>query len=179
MREHVGNYKSLFVWWIVTLLLATAAYWIGYQGLYQIIFKADITHISQLVAIFIVIGNFRIGWFAWMWGHQNDYSYGDTAKFVARVRKHLDEWWFVSETSMGFGILGTVCGFIYLIYSAFGDLAGGVTPDVVSHLLPKIVSPMGTIFFTTAAGVTGALILKIQLFLFTSVSGIDDDNYET
>lgn len=165
----MANHKPLYIWWIITLIMATLAFWLGYNGTLEHIYVSDITHLTQLMAFLLIIGNLRIGWLAWKFS-KNDYS-------LPKIRKHVDEWWFVSEQLMGLGILGTVCGLIFLFYSTFSGLPTDITSEVISEILPKIIGPMGTIFYTTAVGLATSLFLKIQLLLFTSYSGIDDDRY--
>jgi hypothetical protein len=172
--------RPLFVWWVITLLLAAVAYWLNTFGIFAKIFEADVSHVTQIIGLLFVIGNIRVGYLAWKWSRRDIHF--EYKQFITTMRKHLDEWWFVAETFMALGILGTAIGMSVLFYTAFAPLVVGLTPEalqaIMPTLLPKVIAPLGTVFFTTAVGIAASILLKTQLFIFTSISGVEDERYE-
>lgn len=168
------SWVPFYAWWVQVSLLAVGAYWAFQQGIFAMIYHADVSHITQVIAAVLLIGIARIGWLAYIfaagpyWGAEDRYT---------KMRKHIEEWNEVGTMFMQLGLLGTVIGFAYLSYSVLSgiDFAAGFD---AAKIVPALLTPLGTVFFATAVGVGSAVVLKIQTMLFLSFTGIEDSDYE-
>lgn len=183
----MGRYGSFYVWTFITALLFTGMYWLYESGFALSIWEADITHLTQVIAILALIGNFRIGYLTFRFGKLwNKLHIGSQLNLklydIKQMRKNIDEWWFVSTIFMYIGILGTSIGAYYMgkaNFAVFAQAHGGhFTSEQAFDLLAKVYPAVSTVFSVTGAGVFATILLMVQLFLFTSLSGIEDHHYE-
>lgn len=72
--------------------------------------------------------------------------------------------WFVSETMLSIGMIGTVVGFIYMLTTVFTDINVDDTASV-QDALAIMATGMGTALWTTLIGLVCSVILKLQLVL--------------
>lgn len=162
----MGKYRALFVWWLITLAVASVCYWLNTKNVPMLIYTVDITHITQVILAVILIANFWLGYVAW--------SVARGTWDSLRAIKHTQGLWFYSNQMFLWGILGTVSGSMFLFYNSFGSIAKIANADF-STMITNVLPPLGIIFSTTALGIAGAIILSNQLFWFTSLSGIEDE----
>jgi len=80
-------------------------------------------------------------------------------KFNEQVIENL---WFVAESLIALGMIGTVVGFTMLFGDAFTHLNLEDTESVMAAL-SDIASGMGTALITTLVGLVTSLILKFEL----------------
>ena len=76
-----------------------------------------------------------------------------------------DVGWFIAESCLAIGMVGTVTGFLLMLGTAFKDL--DVT-NVVSlqDALANMALGMSTALYTTLVGLICSLIIKVQLVNF-------------
>lgn len=162
----MGKFIPLYIWMIITLLVGTVVYYLASLGLATMVYNLDITHITQIIAFIAIVSNLTIGFLAWKHATQPD------AWHKKRVRKWLRGVWFYATQVFLWGILGTVCGSMFLFYSSFGGSAN-LASFTLATLAPHLLPPLGIVFSTTALGVASALFLSNQLFWFSALSGVD------
>ena len=76
--------------------------------------------------------------------------------------KDLSAGWFIAESCLVLGLIGTVTGFILMLGTAFTEL--DVTNIVsVQDALVKMSLGMSTALYTTLVGLISSLVIKIQL----------------
>ena len=79
-------------------------------------------------------------------------------------RQGYDVEWFVSEMMISLGMIGTVIGFIYMLYSVFSSL--NITDTMaVQESLGKMAQGMGTALLTTLVGLVSSVLVKSQLVM--------------
>jgi hypothetical protein len=76
----------------------------------------------------------------------------------------LDVLWFSSESLVTLGLIGTVCGFLMMLFSAFTDIDVKSTESLTEALTYMAVG-MSTALSTTLVGLITSLHLKTQLVL--------------
>ena len=69
----------------------------------------------------------------------------------------------MSEVCLTMGLIGTVSGFILMLYGAFADLNISDTSSVQQSLMNMSLG-MSTALYTTLIGLVTSLLLKIQFF---------------
>jgi flagellar motor component MotA len=78
-----------------------------------------------------------------------------------------DREWFVSEMVITLGMIGTVIGFIYMLYSVFSNLNINDT-YAIQESLTQMASGMGTALLTTLVGLVSSVLIKSQLVMVES-----------
>jgi len=75
--------------------------------------------------------------------------------------------WFTSESMVTLGLIGTVSGFLLMLYSAFEGIDVGDI-DSLTKSLSQMATGMSTALTTTLVGLVSSLHLKVQLILLES-----------
>jgi len=75
--------------------------------------------------------------------------------------------WFTSESLVTLGLIGTVSGFLLMLYSAFADIDVS-NIDSLTASLDQMATGMSTALTTTLVGLISSLHLKVQLMLVES-----------
>ena len=132
------------------------------SGVIQKVNQADFTKISFLIYAVFAIFTIRTGIETYRLCRENKV----TNRHIAIYYKKSDIGWFVSDTLLTLGMIGTVAGFIYMLSSSFSEMD---PQNVISMqgVLAKMGAGMSTALYTTAAGLVCSLLLKLQVFNFT------------
>ena len=72
--------------------------------------------------------------------------------------------WFISETVISLGMIGTVVGFIFMLYSAFSELNVSDTIKLQQSMM-LMAQGMGTALLTTLIGLISSVLIKCQLII--------------
>jgi hypothetical protein len=131
-------------WWLVfvTQLLAIMASL--YFGGLIFLLNNDVTYLSFVLIIVWLITSSAIGYKTYQAKPTNEKS------------------WFISESCMTVGMIGTVVGFIYMLSGNFAD----INPEDINQMreiIGDMATGMGTALLTTLVGLIASLFLKIQL----------------
>ena len=73
-----------------------------------------------------------------------------------------DVGWFVSESCLALGMIGTVIGFLLMLGTAFSDL-DVTSSEALQAALASMAVGMSTALYTTLIGLVCSLIIKVQL----------------
>jgi hypothetical protein len=141
--------KYFLKWWLMVCLIVVG---IGFLVIYDVVTlvgQYDITKISFLISGLFCYFTIKIGIETYKPG-KNTYKNMKTADFFAGK-------FFV------LGMIGTVLGFIYMLYTCFNKLDVS-NPALMQAALMQMSVGMSTALFTTAAGLICMLLLKLQLF---------------
>ena len=78
-------------------------------------------------------------------------------------KKHsYDKEWFISEAVISLGMIGTVIGFIFMLYSVFSGIDLSDTSNLQDSLA-MMAKGMGTALLTTLVGLISSVLIKCQL----------------
>lgn len=142
------NNSSQLRWWIIVcfqiLILSLGVFF----GIWTHIWEVDVTRIS-----FIIISIWLVA-----------------TVFIARChltssvtrKQFIPVGWFLAETCLALGMIGTVAGFLIMMISAFTDINIGDTASMQTALASMALG-MGTALYTTLVGLVSSLFIKSQL----------------
>ena len=142
--------RSILKWWLIfciTILgLGTCLYFDMHKNLYE----ADVTRLSFLILIIFGCTSVWIGSLTYRVGLLQDYN------------QRSEVGWFISESCLALGMVGTVTGFLIMLGTAFAnvDVTNAVT---LQQALSDMAVGMSTALWTTLVGLVCSLIIKVQL----------------
>ena len=142
--------RSVLKWWLIfciTILgLGTCLYFDMHKNLYE----ADVTRLSFLILIIFGCTSIWIGSLTYKVGVLQDYN------------QRSEVGWFISESCLALGMVGTVTGFLIMLGTAFAnvDVTNAVT---LQQALSDMAVGMSTALWTTLVGLVSSLIIKVQL----------------
>jgi len=121
----------------------------GYFDLHSTLYNADITKLSFFIlslcfcsSVWIGIKTYKV--------YKKDYT------------QSANVGWFIAESCLALGMIGTVIGFLIMLGSAFTNL--DVSNSVaLQEALANMAVGMSTALYTTLIGLVSSLILKVQL----------------
>ena len=145
-----NNMKSLLKWWLIFCLALLATGVSGYFNLHNILYVADTTKLSFLILGLCLITSIWIGRKTYQVGVKDDY--GQSAEVG----------WFISESCLALGMIGTVIGFLLMLGTAFSDL-DVTSSKALQTALASMAVGMSTALYTTLIGLVCSLIIKVQL----------------
>ena len=131
--------------------LTTVAYHFGF---FQHLYREDTTRIG-----FFILGLLLL---TTLWLGKKVYSFKNNWMGEEEAFESVSPGWFIAETCLVLGLIGTVTGFILMLGTAFTEL--DVTNIVsVQGALVKMSLGMSTALYTTLVGLISSLAIKIQL----------------
>lgn len=134
-------------WWlIVTVMVAVAAASVVLFDAHQLFWQNDITYLSSGILIIWILATINIGIQIYKNQESTEYS------------------WFIADSFLTIGMIGTVIGFVYMLSTTFTSL----DPTDVNSMkaaISTMAAGMGTALLTTLAGLISSLTLKVQLII--------------
>jgi flagellar motor component MotA len=76
--------------------------------------------------------------------------------------KEIDVGWFIAESCLALGMVGTVTGFLYMLGTAFENI-DIEEARTLQNALSSMAKGMSTALYTTLTGLIASLIIKVQL----------------
>lgn len=140
------------IWTVfVLMLLATA---LGYYfGAVEFMINNDFTYLS-----FVNI--------AILYGFTVNIMYKAFTKSKSEIMASDSEW-FLSDAVLSIGMVGTLSGFLVVLYSTFQGLDPSDT-ESMRTAIETLASGMGTALLTSLVGLIASLIMKYQLVTLES-----------
>ena len=146
--------RILLKWWFLfctQIALSTVAYHFGF---FHHLYREDTTRIGFFILAILILTTLWIG--------KRVYSLKKNWEGPQEAIECLSPGWFVAESCLVLGLIGTVTGFILMLGTAFTEL--DVTNIVsVQGALVKMSLGMSTALYTTLVGLISSLVIKIQL----------------
>ena len=144
----------LLRWWLLCctqLALTTVAYHFGF---FHHLYREDTTRIG-----FFILGILLL---TTLWVGKKTYSLKKNWEGADEAIKEFSSGWFIAESCLVLGLIGTVTGFILMLGTAFTELdVTNITS--VQGALVKMSLGMSTALYTTLVGLISSLAIKIQL----------------
>jgi len=134
-----------------SVLLLFLAY---YYGFAEQLYNADITKLSWIIIGIFFIMSLKTG-----------------VTLHTKRTGTTDFEWFMAESMLSLGMVGTVVGFIYMLSVVFNTIDINQI-NTVQAALSQMATGMGTALWTTLVGLIFSLIYKTQLVVI-------DDNRDS
>jgi len=143
--------NTFLKWWLLVTLTVVGIVTGWYFDFAAFIYTHDLTKLTIVIGGLFVATTIVIGYKLW---HK-----------VRNQRKVVyEKEWFISELCISLGMIGTVIGFIYMLYSVFGNLNIADTV-AVQQSLGQMANGMGTALLTTLIGLISSVLIKSQLVM--------------
>lgn len=140
--------KAFLQWWLffVMQIIILAASYVYELHLY--ILNNDQTYISFILIAIWLLTSMRIGY-----------------KMMKNIKSSNEKFWFIAETCMAIGMMGTVLGFILMLGGS--NLAAIDPTDVegMKNVIGQLASGMATALLTTLTGLIVSVSLRTQLMI--------------
>ena len=142
--------KSLLKWWLIFCLTLLGLCACVYFNIHKDLYAADVTRLSFLIISIFICTSVWIGTKTYKIGIHQDYN------------QKSDVGWFISESCLALGMVGTVTGFLIMLGTAFAnvDVTNAAT---LQQALSDMATGMSTALWTTLVGLVCSLIIKVQL----------------
>ena len=136
--------RRFLQWWLLICLTGLGFVFFAYHGGIGYVIEADFTKITFIIFALFIYGSIFIG-------TKTKRGSGGVGivKFFARIMPML-------------GMFGTVIGFIWMLKVSPFESTGNV--DAMKSVFSDMFHGMSTALVTTAAGLAGSLLLKVQIF---------------
>ena len=139
-------------WWLMVTLTVVGIATSIYFNFDTFLFENDLTKISLVIISLFAVCTSVIGYKIW------------NSKIKKIKDYNYETEWFVSEVLISLGMIGTVIGFIFMLYSVFGNLNIQDTM-AVQQSLGSMAKGMGTALLTTLVGLISSVLVKSQLIM--------------
>lgn len=140
---------SFIRWWVIVILQSLSLAIAVYFGAIEEIWRNDQTKLSFVILAIWAVSTLSIG-------------YWHLARNKSKVNYMTKIGWFLSETCMAIGMIGTVIGFLLMLGSAFGNINVADTASLQTALKFMALG-MSTALYTTLVGLVCGLYIKSQL----------------
>lgn len=139
-------------WWLVFVIQSILLGTVYYFDLFTYVYENDRTYISLGLMLLWLLLSISIGLQTYYEKHPTNFQ------------------WFITDSCMTIGMVGTVIGFILMLGSSLSDLDPGNT-ESMKNALADMSLGMSTALLTTLAGLIASLFLKLQLTLVEKNDG--------
>ena len=142
--------RKLLKWWLIFCLILLGIGISYHFNLHSLLYYADVTKLSFIfITIFI---------FTSVWIGRKTFDLEKTSV----TDDNINVGWFIAETCLALGMVGTVTGFLYMLGTAFEniDITDATT---LQDALASMAKGMSTALYTTLTGLIASLIIKVQL----------------
>ena len=145
-----GEMKSILKWWLIFCITLLGLCTCVYFNIHKDLYAADVTRLSYLIISIFICTSVWIGTKTYKVSIQQDYD------------QKSDVGWFISESCLALGMVGTVTGFLIMLGTAFEnvDVSNAAT---LQQALSDMATGMSTALWTTLVGLVSSLIIKVQL----------------
>jgi hypothetical protein len=142
--------KSFYIWWITTLIMATAVFWTGYTGILMEFWQQDHTFLTSILGLLLLYITYHNGRLAYS---INNLDFEVRQKMISRS-------FFYSEIAMGLAILGAAAAIILLLRVS---LSASDVENFAQVLISRW-SELAPAFYPNAVGLAVSLYIKYQTY---------------
>lgn len=150
--------KALFLkWWLFLCVQGAVLAIANHFQFFQDLFVKDPTRIGFGILGILLITSIWIGKKVYKLSRLEV-----TTSMKEGLLNDLSIQWFIAESCLVLGLVGTVCGFIIMLGTAFVDIdVGNITS--MQNALSQMSIGMSAALYTTLMGLLSSLVIKIQL----------------
>ena len=149
MSYYTKQHKAALMWYFLSCMQVFLVSVAIFFNMHIRLWEEDQTKLS-----FLIIGIWA-GTTAWLgWLHK--------IKDKDTVKTNVKIGWYLAETCLAIGMVGTVAGFLLMLGSAFGNIDVSNTASL-QQALANMAIGMSTALYTTLVGLVASIFLKSQL----------------
>ena len=148
--------KLFLKWWLLISLTILGLGIATYFNFVEFVYTNDLTKLTIVIFSLFNATTIVIGYKVWNQNVRRKKEGKDIYQFEGE--------WFMSECVVQLGMIGTVIGFIYMLYSVFTNLNINDTL-AVQQSLSMMAQGMGTALLTTLVGLMSSVLIKSQLVM--------------
>lgn len=139
--------------WTTEVLLCVALYVsLVTMGGYHFILANDFTYISLINITILAATSLWVG-----------------LRITTGYKSGTDLQWFLADVTLSLGMVGTLFGFLMVLYSTFDGIDVS-NQDSMREAIESLATGMGTALLTSLVGLVSSIIMKFQLVILE-----DDD----
>ena len=146
---------KLLKWWLIFCLTGLGFAVASHFNMHIVLYHADITKLSFLILLIFI--------FTSIWVGRKTYDLD-----VNKNRKEMDVGWFIAESCLALGMVGTVTVFLFMLGTAFENI-DVTNAQTLQDALAMMARGMSTALYTTLIGLISSLIIKVQLVNYETV----------
>lgn len=138
--------QKFLIWWLVVVVQVIAVGIGIYYDAIPFLIENDVTKLSFVIFAMWFFTSASIGY------------------KIFKKEEDFDKPWFVAESCMTVGMIGTVIGFMWMLGSSFQE----IDPSNIESMRQVIVdmaSGMSTALLTTLCGLLAGLFIKVQIVM--------------
>lgn len=157
--------RGLFLKWALIVSLTFVGWAIaGFLGGFEIVYNADATKISFGIMLIFIMATVYCGILTWRASALLDEADGDEQiAGLKEINQQTDDGWFAANLCEKLGLLGTVFGFLIMLFGGFNHLQmQSIDQQAIQKLLESISAGMSTAFVTTLVGLLCSIPLSLQ-----------------
>ena len=145
---------NLFLkWWLIFILMILSGAVTWYFSFVNFLYANDFTKLSFVIIAILFFTTLIIGYKYYK--HNHDFEIE----------------WFTSEVVISLGMIGTVVGFIFMLYAAFSELTVDDSAKLQQSMM-LMAKGMGTALLTTLVGLISSVLIKCQLIIAKNETNI-------
>jgi small-conductance mechanosensitive channel len=135
--------KKMLYWWLIVCVIGVGAYITYAYNLLIPLYSNDITHLTYLITLILGLTTISIG-------------------YKAFKKRSMQLEWFASDVVLSLGMIGTIVGFMVMLYGTFSQI--DVTDMAsVRAVLAAMTSGLYTALSTTLLGLISSVLIKCQI----------------
>jgi uncharacterized iron-regulated membrane protein len=139
-------HKFLIYWWLIACLQMLGVAIAFKFGMYNMIVAVDYTKITLLILGIHLLASIITGYYTW------------------KKQNKTDVLWYIAETQLSLGMIGTLIGFMIMLNAAFGHVDASNIEAIKTTIL-QIGSGMGIAIRATLLGLISGVIIKFGKML--------------
>jgi predicted deacetylase len=142
------NTIKFWRFWSIEVVMFVSLY-VGlvHLGAWDFILANDFTYISLINLVILVLSSLMVGY-----------------QVIKKVKKGTELQWYMADTVLSLGMVGTLFGFLMVLYSTFQGI--DVTDsDSMKRAIETLATSMGTALLTSLVGLISSIIMKLQLIV--------------
>ena len=138
--------KRFLKWWLLMVLIIIGISVAWYFEFFLFLFNHDFTRLGFLTLFIFLLNSISIGY--------KIYSEKD----------FFGTEWFWSDSVISIGMIGTVIGFIYMLFAVFSNMDLSDSFKMMASL-GEMAEGMSTALLTTLMGLVSSMLIKLQLII--------------
>lgn len=153
------KWSILLKWWIFFSLVCVGGVIAAVNGVFSSVFAVDFTKLSVVIGIAFILYLIKGGVLVYKMSRAENLTKDLAYDFCA----DNEDIWFVSDSMLTVGMIGTVLGFIFMLSTTFA----GVNTLTISYLQSALIEMSGgagVALYTTASGLICGMLLRLQAY---------------